>query len=573
MKKINVKKYLVISLFLFILGFISTSCIDDSYNLSDIDGTINVGGDNFEIPLGSTKQLSVEDAIKDKYSDFLSKDENGDYFFSFSGNIDVGSSIPDFSIPHLSAQQVSEKFSHTFQSYDLDPLIQEDEAIDYTIINKTLIFNIKSEDIDELSSVDSIYLSNANINIGVNVEECPISEGAHVEIEISFPESFVFDDTRVVDNKFVFSKILQEGNSVLEKPLVLKAVNLDLKDIEGKLDINESIQVSGKIFIDDISVLSKFSGETIELTANVGIDESQINKFIGKIDYSDNDISALVEVGNVPDIFNDEETNLDFSDSYLKFNINSNLGIPIDINAVLTPYYASVADNSSSVKLPISIPMVSNPSQSETFKYFISDSESNMPNNYTYIHTNISNLLSRVPDKVSFKLVLQSDLNTNHVIYTEADYNINSDYEFIVPLKFGENLFLSVKDTLDNISEELNDILENNDLSVKAFATNSFPVSLHLELVPYDDNGDIISSINITKADIPACNLDLSPKESEIDMTISNSSNNKPQINFLKVNITVDSDSELSDIAINSSSFVQIRFNVFSKNGLTFNLD
>ena len=571
MMKLELKKFIVISLCL--LGFISTSCIDDSYDLSDIDETISIGGENLEIPLGTTKKLSVEDAIKDKYSDFLSKDENGNYFFSFSGNIEVGSSIPDFSIPNLSAQQVSEQFSHTFQSYGFSSVIPENKALGYSIINKTLTFNIKAKDIDELSSVDSVYLSNANINMNVNVEKYPISDGAHVEIEITFPKSFVFDDERVVDNKFIFSKILQQGNLELEKPLVLKAVNLDINNLEGNLDINESIQVSGEIFIDDMFVLSKLPGETIELTANVGITESHITKFVGKIDYSDNDISALVEVGDVPDIFNDEETNLDFSDSYLKFNINSNLGIPIEINAVLTPYYESVADNSSAVSMPISIPMASNPSHSETFKYFIGDSDSNMPDNYTYIKTNLSNLLSRVPDKVNFKLGLQSDLSVNHIIYTDVDYNINSDYEFIVPLKFGENLSLSVKDTLNDISEELNDILENNDLTVKAIVTNSFPLSLHLELVPYDKNGDIIESINITKADIPACNSDLSPKESDIDVIISNSSNTKPDIDFLKVNITVNSGSELSNLAINSSSFVQIKFSVFSKNGLTFNLD
>ena len=571
--KLKLTNYLIISLSLFLLGIISNSCIDDSCDFSDIDKTINVGGEKFEIPLGSTKKLTVEDAIKDEYSDFLSQNENGEYFFSFSGNIDVGSSIPDFSIPNLSAQEISESFSHTFQNYGLQSVLSDEEPASFSIINKTLIFNIKSETINELSSVDSVYLSNAIINMGVNVLQCPISEGAHFEIEISFPKSFVFDDERVVDNKFTFTKVLQHGNLKLEDPLVLKAVNLGIDNIGGSLDVDESIQVSGKIFIDDESVFTLLQDKTIELTVNVGISESQIIKFVGKIDYSDNDISSMVDVGNVPDIFNDEDTNLDFSDSYLKFNVNSNLGIPVDIKAVLIPYYESVADNSTTVTIPISIPMVYNASEVSSFKYFIGDSNSNIPDDYNYIKTDLSELLSRVPDKVKLKIGLQSDLSENHVIYTDADYNINADYEFIVPLKFGKDLSLSVKDTLNDVSEELNDILENNDLSVKGIVTNSFPLSLHLELVPYDENGNIITNVNITPADIPACNSDLSAKESEVEMIITNSSNTKPKINFLKVNITINSSSEVCNLAITSSSFVQIKFSIFSKNGLTFNLD
>ena len=90
-------KFIKIFLPLCVLCFIIVSCIDEKYDLENIDNTIQVGGEHLVLPIGETEQIKLVEFLNKDNLDFIEKLENGEYALKLSDKLDFGKSMPNFS--------------------------------------------------------------------------------------------------------------------------------------------------------------------------------------------------------------------------------------------------------------------------------------------------------------------------------------------------------------------------------------------------------------------------------------------------------------------------------------------
>ena len=65
---------------------LGTGCTDNDFDLSKIDTTIGIGGDELTLPTNSTENIVLDDILELNNSDLVYIAENGDYMFKKEGD-------------------------------------------------------------------------------------------------------------------------------------------------------------------------------------------------------------------------------------------------------------------------------------------------------------------------------------------------------------------------------------------------------------------------------------------------------------------------------------------------------
>lgn len=65
---------------------LGTGCTDNDFDLSKIDTTIGIGGNELTLPTNSTENIMLDDVLELNNSDLVYVAENGDYMFKKEGD-------------------------------------------------------------------------------------------------------------------------------------------------------------------------------------------------------------------------------------------------------------------------------------------------------------------------------------------------------------------------------------------------------------------------------------------------------------------------------------------------------
>ena len=213
--------------------------------------------------------------------------------------------------------------------------------------------------------------------------------------------------------------------------------------------INEKFAVTGGISIDEGTNVN-LEAQNTKLNFDFAINDAQVSKFYGKIDYS-------LEPDNLPELEIGELAaqglkidNLDIS-PIIRFNINNPIDVPFNVTLELNPYDANGKYMESN---QVKIEDVHIEGEGQT-KLILSTEErrSQFENEegITFVEANLSKLFKgSLPAKIAVKLKVASDLSTTHVIdLTKPSYEIGYDYSVSIPLEFGHDFDISYEQTID----------------------------------------------------------------------------------------------------------------------------
>ena len=143
-----------------------------------------------------------------------------------------------------------------------------------------------------------------------------------------------------------------------------------------------------------------------------------------------------------------------------------------------------------------------------------------MPNGYTFAETHLQNLFKPVPDSVQVEFVPTINPGVQHMIDLVADYKLKVKYDIILPLSFGKDLNIVLRDTIENVILELGDLnLKTGALEILATITNSIPLDLDMDLIMMDANNKIFATSSEQK--ILAGASDGSGVESDIKIKLA----------------------------------------------------
>lgn len=539
---------------------------DDSIDVGEVDTTIGVKLNNFTVPLGQAEKITLGDVLDLKDDDCISTTANGDYEFFKQGD------AADPAHPQVDIINVSEKTSK-----DEDPFIGPSEkpaGFDLLPVGTTLTgtagsiskalntFNYsaaKPDDVLDLTTAEVEGEATIIVNFNTHLQGF-IDKFTSFDIE--FPAYMTLEEPTqgtLVGNKLKFGEVAT--NSTIYSKVKLKSLKFQEIDAANKLVIqNGNITMLGDVKVDvtypdlvkknNSSDITKMQINGITSITTVKI-TSATGKFDPKIDLDDiGDIK--IDSKDVPDFLDDPQVNITLTDPQITLNINSD----VDLDAVVDGTLTSTFNNGTTSQVKISnieIPRKKNS------KILICRQPKNEPyQDYTkvYVVENLSDLMTKIPEKVTFKANAHVDKTKAGTIKLGTPYTISTSYSFKAPLSLEAGSTIVYDDKTDGFYEDIDendiDLRGEAELVITGKVTNNSPLELTLAPTAIDVDGNALKGIKLVSANTIKSNL--------TDKTPSD----------LKITLTKDANVNLKDVKFDGIKF---KATAVSKDATTLNKD
>lgn len=506
---LNTKKRPLIAAALLLTSFgITTSCIDNSYDLNrDIDMTISAGGEHLAIPVGYTEKITLDKIIELDEGDDL-QIVDGEYHLLKKDNIDETntsvklvtvneSSNPIEPIRIISGNHDSDVYDILISNAESEGFINaEAHGVDKAVIEigslaadmpttLTLKLKLSGEISTSLVKVGTMTITFPNFiqfekENGLNGQTLTMTD---VQIE---PYSGFTKELKI--NKYVFGKEYGEGNRVDEEngDRILKIENQEIK-----------IEMQG------INVTTPSGNGSLNITPTITLAEMAVSEVYGTIQ-PDIDVKPTeVELNNLPDFLQDDEIRLDITNPVFSFNANNPLNTDVEMDGVLTGYKDGKV--TKIVKIGsgnggASITLKPSGGKQQTIS-IVRDEQTVVEANATKVVVpNLNDIIETIPDHINVELKPAVKTEQYYTVNLGQDYTLNSAYDIDIPLSFGSNLKIVYEETLDNFDLDLEDVdIKKAVLSINA--VNTIPLAMEIKndnVSALDANGNVIKDIDVT---------------------------------------------------------------------------
>lgn len=506
---LNTKKRPLIATALLLTSFgITTSCIDNSYDLNkDIDMTISAGGEHLAIPVGYTEKITLDKIIELDEGDDL-QIVDGEYHLLKKDNIDETntsvklvtvneSSNPIEPIRIISGNHDNNVHDIFISNAESEGFINaEAHGVDKAVIEigslaadmpttLTLKLKLGGEISTSLVKVGTMTITFPNFiqfekENGLNGQTLTMTD---VQIE---PYSGFTKELKI--NKYVFGKEYGEGNRVDEEngDRILKIENQEIK-----------IEMQG------INVTTPSGNGSLNITPTITLAEMAVSEVYGTIQ-PDIDVKPTeVELNNLPDFLQDDEIRLDITNPVFSFNANNPLNTDVEMDGVLTGYKDGQV--TKTVKIGsgnggASITLKPSGDKQQTIS-IVRDEKTVVEANATKVVVpNLNDIIETIPDHINVELKPAVKTEQYYTVNLGQDYTLNSAYDIDIPLSFGSNLKIVYEETLDNFDLDLEDVdIKKAVLSINA--VNTIPLAMEIKndnVSALDANGNVIKDIDVT---------------------------------------------------------------------------
>ena len=509
---LNTKKRPLIAAALLLTSFgITTSCIDNSYDLNkDIDMTISAGGEHLAIPVGYTEKITLDKIIELDEGDDL-QIVDGEYHLLKKDNIDE---------TNTSVKLVTVEES-------LNPIepIKVLNNQEYDIKHEVLFENIGTEDVIEAQAHG---IDKAVIEIGSLTADTPTKLTLSFKIEttntimydrviignmtITFPDFIKFEGGQSGLNGqtlTITNEIIYKNNPTFTKSLSIAKYSFGEKYGDGNKIKEENGDRILKIEEEKITIKTngivygaQGSG-SLSITPTVTLAEMAVSEVYGTIQ-PDIDVKPTeVELNNLPDFLQDDEIRLDITNPVFSFNANNPLNTDVEMDGVLTGYKDGkvtkiVKIGSSNGGASITLKPSGDKQQTISI---VRDEKTVVEANATKVVVpNLNDIIETIPDHINVELKPAVKTEQYYTVNLGQDYTLNSAYDIDIPLSFGSNLKIVYEETLDNFDLDLEDVdIKKAVLSINA--VNTIPLAMEIKndnVSALDANGNVIKDIDVT---------------------------------------------------------------------------
>lgn len=497
----------------------------------DLDLTITVGGDSLMIPVGSTKAMGISDFIDLDTVDFIHADGQGNYYMEMTEAFEDEVSVSDFA-NSMTVEGIDREFdSQDFTVYAGSSGSEEGRInVQFEEFNEECAYRFSFEDAKEdgLVSISSVDFENTYLLPRVHLEaDKSIPASMMLSLEVIVPEKYVFEDSPAVNGTTVtFEGAVTSSGDVDFQPVTMESIELDLGEGEP-FEFEDVFVVSNLSISVAQSEMEEFDGAVLTVSPGVafGGDDGMLHpsSFYGKVDIRLDEIVEQILLDDIPQYLKGEDVYLDFTSPYAKVSLKTNSGVPIVMEADLAPVFNS--GEGQSVSVTLESPVSYDENTEETVNYWLaSESPADLPSDYQWVSADIKGLLSRIPDRLDISVRPYSNVDSeeDHFIDCNASYNFSGEMGFVLPFSFGDGLYVPVRDTLDNMPEEIGTALTNADIMLNGTVHSSFPVALKLSGYFLNSSYQALD-IEIPEQEISAGGSDGTQTTSQLNITVPKS--------------------------------------------------
>ncbi len=492
------------------------SCVDDNYDLSDIDTTVRVDVNDLTIPL-NLDEILLSSIIKE--GDRI-KVVNGEYAVTQDGSFSSTSvNISDFTIH---AQQLQP----TLLTMPFVPAAAGlAEAGHFAITPEAKSFDFSSNSVpSEITSITDVQ-GRLEFNFSFNLRGIS-SVARKVELSdilIQLPAGLHLADAAGGSYNATSGELTMPATSVTSENYTFKIVadKINFEQLGAQLNTtNHSIEVRGDFYVKSGKVtvnradLIGTEPTTLDLSIQYNIPDFPLTSFSGSLKYNITGVNISdVELNDLPDVLTQPGTDITLANPQIYLHVVNPLqpyklyaetGLTISAihGSTSTPYsidngYFTVGNNNSNGVYNFCL--APNDPQNKPAEYadasFVQFSDLGKVLSGDGIPNRLSISLDnpQLPDQPVKDLRLGTDLG-----------DVSGNYEFIAPIALAQGSKIVYSDILDGWdAEDLKDLTITN-LHIKASITSEVPLSIDFKAYPVDENNNQINNVEIKGAQINA---------------------------------------------------------------------
>lgn len=488
-----------------LLGSMTTSCVDSSFDFDkNFDWSINTG--YLAFPVGKTDTIFLDDIIEIDEGDDLQivpdADGNGvagEYHLIKDGEIDRASA-------NVRMATVDGSTTH------IDPITAADESsvvspsgMITTQISQTGDVKADAADIDdalkELGSLKAAAPTALTLNIKLegNLNFSTISGN----LKVKFPSFLVFNDPAVnANNEIQIPCSELQLNVPYVRTLQLTGYHFDggLPVVNNEIHLNEQVVVTGETNVQLPSGGQMGSGVKLQIVPTVLLADMSVDEATGIIQPEIDATKTSVEISNLPDFLNDDETSLSVSNPVILFSAVNPLNAPVDLTGkMLGKKEDGTLISGSEVKFGAGStdPILLQPGSNLIALSRLGTGGPAGSQNIAV--ANINNLIAKIPDVVEVEMQPAVSYDKYYSIRLGHDYEVSGNYNIDIPLSFEEGLNIVYTDSADDLNSDLKD-LDFEEAAVEFDAVNTIPLELEVKaenVTPLDINKQPLSDIKV----------------------------------------------------------------------------
>ncbi len=545
----------------------ATSCVDNAYDLSDIDTTSRLNAKDLVVPM-NIDQITLDQVLDlDDDSEVKEIEQDGKKIYAVQKEGTFSSDPIKVSAFTASKPSIS-PISSTLDLVKEAGLPQVPDGVElpettitgyYDIVCSPTSFESKANNVDEsIKKIDYIGVETSIVNV-VRVIGFNANQLKNIKIEglvVNYPKGL-----DAVPDKGVYDK--STGKLSFSEPLVpnssgIITINMQVKGIDAKVanvhfdaakhtfSFGDEISVSaGKV---NLYLSSNSMPNTITFNVSPSIDPIQVKTFTGQIEYAVEDFNINpIDISNIPDFLSQKGTKVSIANPQLYLKMNNPLegyiknNAPMKISSGLT-----LTSEKDGKKVTNSV----------DDGRFVTDTETNHNNTFVFAPAAPASPISgyQNPQHVTFSKLsdvldvegegipttISVDVEEPRIPATDIVNlslgtslpKVTGDYTFYAPLQLNDNSLIVYTDTLDGWSDEDLDKMTLTKVNVTFDCSTEVPFDIVLSVVAIDKDGKAIPGATSNEATVPA-----KASGTKVDLTV-NATINKIDGVMIKAKLT-----------------------------------
>lgn len=501
-----------------------TGCIDDNYDLSDIDSTVRVNVDNLTVPV-NLDQVTLR-SILDLKADSKVKEYDGAYAYIDEG--DFHSSGIRVSPIHITAPTVNPTTAtvnipaNPFSSARRGRRTANPLSVNFT--GPSTSFTAQTDNVSaSISGIEKVGCS-MSLTIGISIPQlsgnlkCLRLQNVKFIVPRGLMLSAPGASYNIRTGELTVPSIQGNGNSlsltVAATGIDASYTNMTFDEATHHLAVSDKLALASATLVINPSDLTSLSiPSSLTVRTDFRLSDIEINSFTGLINYDITDFNVQdVNINDLPDVLTQPGTDLRLVNPQIYFSIAnplSPLGLTAQTGMTITSYDA---DGQRVGAYSPDAPFFTI-GRSATSSYCMSPLRPGAfypgygePEHIAY--SSLGNMLSGngLPKRLS---VAFNDTRVPRQHVTDFrlghDYgNVTGRYTIVAPLEFAQGSRLMYTDALDGWSSEDLDAVTIETLTVSAIVSSDLPVELQLTGYPVDKDGNQIGNVQIEGATVQA---------------------------------------------------------------------
>ena len=356
-------------------------------------------------------------------------------------------------------------------------------------------------------------------------------------------------------------------------PIKVEAIDMTGKNL--KEGIKGILAFDGTIKMENASVdVDEWLDQSMDLLFKAEINDIKIAKATGKVDFKVDPVTETVDLSSFTETLAGDgmDAELDFNHAHLILEVATNLGVAVEADMALVPYYDGKADESKTVKAVLALEPAKSAAEEKVTRFYLANNQDRCPAGYTFVKADILSILRNIPEKLEFRLDAGTDPDHDCVLEPQADYTLKADYQFELPLEFGEDFNLTFRDTLTGLPDIVGQLVSKGRIMLAGDITSSLPLALDLSLNLMDSYDNVIPlAEGCGRQAISPCDLQGNAAKTDLELVLA-VKEGVDVSDISSIELLFKATSGVSGVPVTEDSFLHANLQLILPEGLTIDL-